>query len=319
MMKRLFYILISLVVSLGMMTSCSKTQRKSNRTDTASSGAIAFASDESFSSIVEECRQVFEFTKKGKAHLTPIYMSETEAIDRLVNDTMQLVIAARKFRQSELDTLLARTFKGVSFPIGYDGLALIINPQNTDSCITVNDVKRVLSGEVTDWAEINPGSKRGQIRLAFDQSGSSAAQYCVDSILDGKPLGKNATASHSTPELIEYVARTPSAIGIIGSNWLFDERDSTHTKWKKNVTVMSVTSMDKATEMNSWKPYQAYLLDGRYPFVRTIYALLNDPYNGLPWAFAHFMESPKGQLIIFKSGLLPVRGELNIRTVNVKN
>jgi phosphate transport system substrate-binding protein len=82
---------------------------------------------------------------------------------------------------------------------------------------------------------------------------------------------------------------------------------------------MSVTAMDKATEMNSWKPYQAYLLDGRYPFVRTIYALLNDPYNGLPWAFAHFLESPKGQLVIFKSGLLPVRGELNIRTVNVKN
>lgn len=318
-MKKLFYILVSLTVSLALTISCGKTQRKSSRTDTASSGAIAFASDESFSSIIEECRQVFEFTKKGKAHLTPIYMSETEAINRLVNDTMQLVIAARKFRQAELDTLLAHTYKGVSFPIGYDGLALIINPQNTDSCITVNDVKRVLSGEVTDWAEINPGSKRGQIRLAFDQSGSSAAQYCVDSILDGRPLGKNATAAKSTPELIEYVARTPSAIGIIGSNWLFDERDSTHTKWKKNVTVMSVTAMDKATEMNSWKPYQAYLLDGRYPFVRTIYALLNDPYNGLPWAFAHFLESPKGQLVIFKSGLLPVRGELNIRTVNVKN
>ena len=318
-MKKLFYILVSLTVSLALTTSCSKTQRKSSRTDTASSGAIAFASDESFSSIIEECRQVFEFTKKGKAHLTPIYMSETEAIDRLVNDTMQLVIAARKFRQAELDTLLARTYKGVCFPIGYDGLALIIHPQNTDSCITVSDVKRVLSGEAADWSDIYPGSKRGKIRLAFDRSGSSAAQYCVDSILGGKPLGANATAAQSTPEVIEYVARTPSAIGIIGSNWLFDERDSTHMAWKKNITVMSVTSMDKATVTNSWKPYQYYLLDGRYPFVRTIYALLNDPYNGLPWAFAHFLESPKGQMIILKSGLLPVRGELNIRTVNVKN
>ncbi len=319
MMKRTFFILLACALTIGMISSCGKTQRKSSRTDTPSSGAIAFASDESFSPIVEECRQVFEFTKKGKAHLTPLYMSETEAIDKLVNDTMQLVIAARKFRQAELDTLRARSFKGVSFPIGYDGLALIINPQNTDSCITVNDVRRILSGEATQWEDVFPGSKRGQIRLAFDQSGSSAAQYCVDSILGGKPLGKNATAAHSTTEVLDYVARTPSAIGIIGSNWLFDERDSTHTKWNKKITVMSVTSMDKATDMNSWKPYQAYLLDGRYPFVRTIYALLNDPYDGLPWAFAHFMESPKGQLIIFKAGLLPVRGELNIRTVNVKN
>ena len=80
---------------------------------------------------------------------------------------------------------------------------------------------------------------------------------------------------------------------------------------------MSVSKLDKATDMNSWKPYQAYIYDGRYPFIRTIYALLNDPINGLPWGFAHFLESPKGQLIIFKSGLLPYRGDINVRSVNV--
>ena len=110
-----------------------------------------------------------------------------------------------------------------------------------------------------------------------------------------------------------------NAIGIIGSNWLNDKRDSTNTTWNKSITVMSVSKLDKATPMNSWKPYQAWLLNGRYPFVRTIYALLNDPKRGLPWGFAHFIESPRGQLIIFKSGLLPTRGEIAIRDVNVNN
>ena len=77
--------------------------------------------------------------------------------------------------------------------------------------------------------------------------------------------------------------------------------------------------MQKATPMNSWKPYQVYLLDGRYPFVRTIYALLNDPKRGLPWGFAHFIESPRGQLMVLKSGLLPVKGEITIRDVNVSS
>lgn len=80
---------------------------------------------------------------------------------------------------------------------------------------------------------------------------------------------------------------------------------------------MSISKFDKATPLNSWKPYQAWLLDGKYPFVRTIYALLNDPLDALPWGFAHFMEQPKGQLIIFKSGLLPVRGDIVIRDVSV--
>ena len=54
---------------------------------------------------------------------------------------------------------------------------------------------------------------------------------------------------------------------------------------------------------NSYQPYQAYIYNGRYPIVRTVYALLNDPRRGLPWGFAHFIESYKGQLIIKKSGI----------------
>jgi len=93
--------------------------------------------------------------------------------------------------------------------------------------------------------------------------------------------------------------------------------DSTNVTFNKKIRVMSVSRMAKATPYNSWKPYQAYLYNGNYPLIRTIYALLNDPINGLPWGFAHFMESPKGQMIIFKSGMLPVQGNITIRDVNV--
>ena len=126
-------------------------------------------------------------------------------------------------------------------------------------------------------------------------------------------------ATNTSKEVVDFVEDTPNAIGIIGSNWLNDKRDSTNTTWKKNIRVMSISKQETATPMNSWKPYQAWLLDGKYPFVRTLYALLNDPLRGLPWGFAHFIEQPKGQLIIFKSGLLPYRGNLEIRDVNVSN
>ena len=82
---------------------------------------------------------------------------------------------------------------------------------------------------------------------------------------------------------------------------------------------MSVSKVDETTPARSWKPYQYYFYNGNYPLVRTIYALLNDPRNGLPWGFAQFIASPKGQLIILKSGLLPVQGNITIRNVNVNN
>lgn len=316
MRKKLFYNLVGLILLSGLLVNCAD-KPKNGRTDTYSSGAITFASDESFSPIIDEEIQVFESIYRD-AKLTPIYTNELDAINMLMNDSLQLVIASRNFTKKELENLKARSYLPVAIPLAYDGLSLIINRENKDSCISVNNIKRVLSGEAKKWSDIVPGSSRGDILVVFDNSKSSTVHFCVDSILGGKPINSpNIVAANTSKEVVDYVEKTPNSIGIIGSNWLNDKRDTTNTTFKKNITVMSVSKFDKATAMNSWKPYQAYLLDGRYPLVRTIYALLNDPINGLPWGFAHFIEQPKGQLIIFKSGLLPVRGDITIRSVNV--
>lgn len=315
MNRSLFYTLIVAALIVG-FSACGESKRKSSRTDTSTSGAIAFASDESFSPIVEECREVFEH-ERPQAHLTPLYMSEGEGMELLMKDSIQLLITARQFHPAESQAFNERQFFPKSLRFAYDGMALIINRSNKDSCITVNDVRRVLSGEVKKWNELNPGSSLGDIEVVFDNNRSAMVRYCVDSVLQGKQFGDNVVAAKTSAAVIDYVEKTPNAIGVIGSNWLNDKRDTTNTTFKKNITVMSVSKKDKATVTNSWKPFQGYMLDGRYPFVRTLYALLNDPYNGLPWAFAHFLDGPKGQLIIFKAGLLPIYGEINIRDVKI--
>lgn len=316
MKKNLFYNLVGLTLLAGFISACSD-KPKGGRTDTYSSGAISFASDESFSPIIDEQIQVFESIYRD-AKVTPIYTNEVDGIKLLMSDSLQLVITSRAFTKNELEILKAKTYSPVSIPLAYDGLSLIINSNNTDSCITVKDVKRILSGEAKLWSDIVPGSKRGEIQVVFDNPKSSTVRWCVDSLLNGKPINSpNIVATNNSKEVIDFVEETPNAIGIIGSNWLNDKRDSTNTTWKKNITVMSISKQEKATPLNSWKPYQAWLLDGKYPFVRTLYALLNDPLRGLPWGFAHFIEQPKGQLIIFQSGLLPYRGNLEIRDVRV--
>ena len=304
MKKNLFYSFVGLTLSIGLLASCTD-KPKNGRTDTYSSGAISFASDESFSPIIDEEIQVFE-SVYPKAKLTPIYTNEIDAINMLLNDSLNLVITSRSFTKKEIDYLQSKNFRPKSIPLAYDGLALIVNNTNTDTCMSVKDVKRILNGEVKSWSDIYPGSKRGEIVVCFDNKQSSTVHFCVDSLLNGKPINSpNIMAAKTSKEVIEYVEETPNAIGVIGSNWLNDKRDTTNVTFNKNIRVMSVSRLDKATEYNSYKPYQYYLYDGHYPLVRTVYALLNDPLNGLPWGFAHFLESYKGQLIIKKSGMLP--------------
>ncbi|GAA6530221.1 MAG: substrate-binding domain-containing protein [Prevotella sp.] len=322
MKKNLYKRFANVLLLLGLLmviASCGPHKRKDGRTDTYSSGVISIASDESFSPIVEEEREVFE-SIYPKAKIKPIYTDETDAVNELMKGKIYLVITSRDFSKKEYANLRSRKFMPQAIKLAYDGLALIVNRENTDTCLTVNQVKSILTGKINSWKQINPNSRKGIIQVVFDRNGSSAVNWCVDSLLKGKPFkSKDIMAAKSSRQVVDYVQKTPGAIGIIGSNWLNDEGDTTNTTFKKNITVVSVSRMAKATPYNSWKPYQYYLYNGNYPLIRTIYALLNDPINALPWGFAHFIESPKGQMIIYKTGLLPFNGDITVRDVNVSS
>lgn len=317
MKRTIFYSFVGLILSASLFSSCGEKKHPDGRTDTPTSGAITFASDESFSPIIDEEREMFE-SLYPDAKLKPLYIDEYTAVDMLMRGKIQLAITSRDFTPKQLKYLQDNRFMPQAKPIAYDGLALIVNKENNDTLLSVKDFKRILLGEVTKWSEIYPGSSRGDITLVFDNKNSSTVKFCEDSILGGKAVSNiNAMAVKKSKDVVEYVEKTPNAIGIIGSNYLNDKRDTTNTTFKKNVHVVSVSKYDKATPSNSWKPYQYYLWSGRYPFIRTIYALVNDPINGLPWSFACFIENPKGQLIIYKTSLLPYRADVTIRDVHV--
>ena len=318
-MKRTSYIFIGLtMLSLVFIGACGQKKAKDGRTDTPTSGTIQFVSDESLSPIIDEERSQFEF-EYPNAHLKPLYSDEVTGLQMIKDFKTTLLFTTRKLKDSEIAYLKSKSNVIPSvFPIGYDGLAFIVNKNNSDTCITVNDIKRILLGKATKWSDVFPGSKRGKIEVIFDNTRSATTNFVTDSILHGEKFGAEIMAAKTSKEVVDFVDKNPNAIGVIGSNWLNDRRDSTNTTFKKNIHVMQVSIMDKATPMNSWKPYQAYLLDGRYPFIRTIYAIVVDPHKALPWSFANFIAGPKGQLILFKTGLLPYRGDITIKTVDVK-
>lgn len=319
MKHNLFNVFVGLTLVLGLSASCGGGKSKDGRTDTYSSGAMPFASDESFSPILDEEKYIFEYTYP-EADLTAIYTNEVDEVKQLMDLKVFLAITSRKATPAEVEKLRQKNYVLKSIPIAYDGLALIVNNENPDSCISVKDIRRVLSGEAKNWNDIYPNSKLGTFDVVFDNAKSSTVRYCVDSLLGGKPINSpNIEAVKKSEDVINYVASHKSALGIIGSNWLNDKHDTTNVTFKKEITVMAVSRLDSATRHNSWKPYQGYIYNGNYPLVRTIYALLSDPRSGLPTGFTNFITSPKGQLIIFKAGLMPARGRVEVREVEVSS
>ena len=304
------------IVLLAVFSACGS---KSGSADTYSSGVIAIAADASFEPIIQEEIDVFE-SLCPLAGIVPRYTTEVEAINLLLKDSVRLAIVTRTLTKEEIESFHSRKFFPKEIKLATDGLALIVNRSNPDSLLSVRDFRRILTGEVKNWKEIYPESRLKEIQVVFDNRNSSTVRFAMDSICDGNPLATdNVSALETNLQVINYVAKTPDAIGVIGVDWLGNRKDTTNLSFIEEIRVMAVSAEDVATVANSYKPFQAYLYYGNYPLARPIYALLNDPRGGLPWGFASFMTFDKGQRIILKSGLLPATQPTRIVNVKTSN
>ena len=315
-MKRGRQFLLLAVGAVLVLAAC-KQKPKDGRTDTYTSGTVAIAADESFQPIVQEEIDVFE-ALYPLADIVPHYVTEVEAVNLLLKDSLRLAITSRRLTPEEKYSFNSRKFFPQEIKIATDGLALITNLDNPDSLISVDAIRGILTGEKKRWKDIYPDSPlTGEIQLVFDNKNSSTVRFAIDSICHGKELTGNVSALKTNKEVINFVSKNRGAMGIVGVNWLSDRNDSTGLSFNKEIRVMSVSHSTQPTIENSFKPYQAYLYYGDYPLARDIYALVNDPRNGLCWGFSGFLTSYRGQLIIQKSGLLPATQA--VRIVNVKD
>lgn len=310
-MKKIFFISVTLLLAV-LLVACGK-QKSTETKNTMRSGYIKIAVDQTVQNVIQQQIDVFEGLYP--VDIEPIYTTEQEAVELLKNDSVRLAVTARKFTEAEVSYFNSKTFQPEAVRIAIDGVAVITNPANRDSVISARDMKRILTGEVTQWNQIFPGSRLGKIQVVFDNTNSSIVRYANDSICRDIPLSKELNALELNEEVVEHVAKVPSAMGLIGVNHISDENDSTVIEFTKKIRVMRVSYEDAANTENSVQPYQYYLYNGQYPFRREIFILLNDPRGELPKGFSRFISSDQGQRIIKRTGLLP--STMPIQTVKI--
>ena len=198
---------------MAFFSSCGEKKAKDGRTDTPTSGTIEFVADESLSPIIDEERSQFEF-EFPKAKLKPKYTDEVTGLQMIKDFKTALLFTTRNLKDSEIAYLKSKSnIIPAVFPIGYDGLAFITNKNNTDTCITVNDIKRILTGKATKWSDIVPGSKRGDIEVIFDNTRSATTNFVVDSVLHGEKMGAKIMAAKTSKQVIDFVDQNPGSIG----------------------------------------------------------------------------------------------------------
>lgn len=313
-MKIWKYVAITLI-SISLL-SCGGTAQKRTEEEI---NTVEVACDETFRPIMEQEMRAFH-AKYPEAILDTTFVSETKAIQLLLEDSFRMAITTRPLSQAEQQSILNNYRLTVeSHPFAYDAIALIINKDNVDSMISVNDIRRIVTGQITEWKQIPNAQTKGKIELVFDDENSSTVRFARDSICEGAELKGNLKTAKSNPNVITYVQQTRNAIGIIGVDWIRNFKDTTNLSFDDRVRVMRVSNSSIAEESNSFQPVQYYIATGDYPLIRRLYISSTEPYiQALNRNFYHYLTDTEGQLIITKSSqLLPIV-PVHVKQVDIK-
>jgi phosphate transport system substrate-binding protein len=306
---------ITVLLSSAILAACGDGN-KGPKPDTATSGTITVAADESLRPIVEAEAEVFQSIYPD-AHLNIIYTNEYDAMQMLANDSARIAITTRGLLPEEKAKLDKIGIVPHYAPFASDAIAIIMNKSIADTILTVEQLRNILDGTFTNWKDLNAKGISAPLQVVFDSPKSGAVRHLRDSILHGKELAKHCFAVENNAAVIDYVEKNKNSIGIIGVNWISDSDDSTMHGFLSRINVAELVPLNPdAAEARSMKPYQAYVALKQYPLWRKVQITSREARVGLGTGFASFVASDKGQRIVLKSGLVPATAPVRILDIS---
>ena len=286
------------------------------QTDTPTSGRVKVGIDDSYRLLMDAEIYTFEATYKN-AKIDTVYGNEADIINLFMKDSVPLIVASRKLTDGEEKYLKDRQFIPKTTLIAYDGIVFIVNPGNPDTSIFYDKIEAIFKGRLSKWKEVNPRSKLDEIKLVFDNYKSGNPRYFKEKFGLEK-LPPTCFAVNSNADVISFVEKNRNAIGVISVNWISDKEDTVSNNFLRRIKVMGIsTPGNNDPGAHFYRPFQAYIAQGDYPFTRKVYMINRQTYSGMAYGFSSFVAGEKGQLIVLRSGMVPAA--MPVRIVQVKH
>ncbi len=216
------------------------------------------------------------------------------AFTDLLQGSAELGMSSRRIKDQERDLLLEKsgdlTEPGSEHIIGLDGLAIITNNNNALAQLSIPQLVKIFSGEVTNWSEL--GGKNLPITLYARDENSGTWDSFKSMVLDPSKVTLASTAKRfeSSTELSDSVAKDEGAIGFIGLPYVR----------RAKLLAISTTKTSKAI-----LPTHFTVSTEDYPLARRLYFYLPQKnINAEAEEFVEFSATERGQSIVEDIGLV---------------
>ncbi|MEL7625446.1 MAG: phosphate ABC transporter substrate-binding protein [Anaerolineaceae bacterium] len=196
--------------------------------------------------------------------------------------TADIGMASRDVKESEFTE-----FPGIQvFVVARDGIAIVANPDVAVDNLTIDQLKGIFGGTITNWKEV--GGADANIIVASREEGSGTRAAFEEMVLGEDVLiTDKAILQPSNGSIRTTVATTPNSIAYLSFGYLDDT--------VKTVSVEGVAP----TEENA--------ANGTYPIVRPLNLITFGEPTGELKAFMDYMLSDAGQAIVVEEGYLAVK------------
>ena len=196
--------------------------------------------------------------------------------------TSDIGMASREIKESELTE-----FPNLKiFVIARDGIAIVSYPDVPVSDLTVEQVRDIFSGKVTNWKDL--GGEDQNIIVVSREEGSGTRAAFEEMVLGEDALiAASAILQPSNGSVRTTVSTTPFSIGYLSFGYLDD-------------TIKTIS-------INGVAPTEPNAADGSYPIVRPLNMLTNGEPTGNVKAFLDFILSEAGQMLVVEDGYISVR------------
>ena len=262
--------------------STQQTEQETTKTaeaDRKLSGTISLAGSTSMQKLADALAETFMEANSGVT-VTVEYSGSSAGIESLLNGSCDIGDASRNLKDSE------KSGGAVENIVAIDGIAVIVDKNNTVAGLTKQQLSDIYTGAVTNWSEV--GGSDTPIVVVGREAGSGT-RGAFEEILKVEDTCKYAVECDSTGAAMAKVASTEGAIGYVSLDVLDD----------------SVNALN----LDDVAPTSDNIVAGTYflcrPFVMATKGEISEQ-NELVQAFFDFLKSDEGKAVVKAVGLITV-------------
>ena len=282
-MKKFIALLLAVVLTLALAACGSKTDTNTDdssndtnndNTQTAITGTVATDGSTSMEKVIGALSESF-MANNADATVTYNPTGSGSGITAVQEGTCDIGLSSRALKDEEKAAGLKETI------LAYDGIAIIVHPDNPVSDLTIEQIAQLYTGEVTNWKDV--GGNDAQVVL-IGREAASGTRDGFESITGTKEKCQYRQELTSTGDVITAVSQNPDAIGY--------------------ASLASIKDSVKALNVDGVTPSEATVKDGSYKVQRPFVLVTVEGKALIPvaQAFFDYATSPDAAAIIAKAG-----------------